>query len=203
MGKVAIRRDNHSGLVCYAGDSMTAWDGYPHWPEMVAAVVVWPGLTHTNVAIGGYSLTELAVDAVTLVDSLLVGQRRGTHAPWIGTNDIAAPLGTGAEIYALLAAYCAARRLAGWDALIVGTILPRSNAGLPEGFEARRQEFNTLLRADHSFADALMDVAADSRIGDAGDELDTDYYNADRVHLVTGGSAVVAGIAAPLIAALV
>lgn len=200
MARVAVRRSNSNKIVCYAGDSLTAYDGIPHWPEMVA--VSLPGPEHRNIAIGGYSLTQLAQNATTMVDSLLADQSKKVHAVWIGTNDLAAPLGTGAEIYALMADYCTARRAAGWDALIVGTILPRSNAGLPAGFEARRQEFNTLLRADYSFADALMDVAADTRIGDAGDELDTTYYNIDRVHLVEAGSAVVAGIATPLVAAL-
>lgn len=52
-----------------------------------------------------------------------------------------------------------------------------------------------ILLMRRTFADALADVAADTRIGDAGDELNTTYYHlTDRVHLNNAGYAVVAPI---------
>jgi hypothetical protein len=82
-------------------------------------------------------------------------------------------------------------------------MLPRSDTAAPADFEAKRAAFNADLRqnwASH-FA-ALVDVAADPRIGDAGDELDPAYYDADRVHLKAAGLAIVADLVQPTLASL-
>ena len=82
-------------------------------------------------------------------------------------------------------------------------MLPRSDTAAPADFEAKRTAFNADLRqtwASH-FA-ALVDVAADPRIGDAGDELDPTYYDADRVHLKATGLAIVADLVQPTLASL-
>lgn len=114
-------------------------------------------------------------------------------AAWGGTNDIY--FGASASTaWSRYQTYLAARRAAGWKT-IAFTALPRSNAGTPGDFETSRQTFNTSVRnglgTDY---DALADVAADTRIGDAGDETDTTYYSGDKVHLNTTGYGIVAGV---------
>jgi hypothetical protein len=46
-----------------------------------------------------------------------------------------------------------------------------------------------------------VDVAADARIGDAGDSDDPAYYAPDRVHLTPTGLAIVADLVQPALAA--
>jgi hypothetical protein len=50
-----------------------------------------------------------------------------------------------------------------------------------------------------TFADGLADVASDPRIGDAGDNLDQQFYRSDGLHLGNAGNAVMAGVAAPVL----
>ena len=51
------------------------------------------------------------------------------------------------------------------------------------------------------FADGLVDIAADPRIGDTGDELDGQFYLSDQLHLTNAGNAVMASVAAPVLCA--
>lgn len=112
---------------------------------------------------------------------------------WGGTNDIYFGA-SAATAYGNYRTYLENRKAAGWK-VIAATILPRSAGATPEAFEADRQAFNENLRNSWTeFADGLADVASDSRIGDEGDELDTAYYNADKVHLNDAGYAVAASI---------
>ena len=75
------------------------------------------------------------------------------------------------------------------------TLTPASPAGLEiqPNYESRRQALNRLLREDHAFADAVVDIAGDSRIGDAGDEADPQFF-VDRLHLTKFGYRTVAGL---------
>lgn len=134
------------------------------------------------------------MDGQTSVDATY-DARKGTMVLviWAGTNDIYFGA-TGAATHTLLAAYCAARRAVGFKVVVL-TALSRSNAGTPAGFNTDRGILNTAIRANWStYADALADVAADSRIGDNGDELDTTYFDADKVHMNATGYGVIAGI---------
>ena len=103
-----------------------------------------------------------------------------------------------AAVFADLGAYCEARRAAGFR-VVVTTFLPRDR----EGFEAARQMFNGLLRADWaSIADGLADIAANPRIGDALDCFDRTYYTDDGVHPNNAGFGVMAEVTAPLLVAI-
>jgi lysophospholipase L1-like esterase len=134
----------------------------------------------------------MEADAATRVDDFLPS---GDHVCvcFGGTND--RYNGTAiATVQNRFQTYCESRQASGWKVVAV-TMLPRSDAGTPAGFETDRQTFNTWLRANYTnFADALADVAADTRIGDSGDELDSTYYSADQVHPKTAGYTVIAEI---------
>jgi hypothetical protein len=72
------------------------------------------------------------------------------------------------------------------------TVLPRANCPPGAQFEAQRSRLNDRIRANWAvFADGLVDVAADGRIGAAGASLDQQYYT-DGVHLNARGYAIVA-----------
>ena len=145
-----------------------------------------------NAGVSGTQLNTMEGDASTRVD----GYKQATGnvcVAWGGTNDLF--FGTAvATVQTRYSTYCSSRQTAGWRVVAV-TMLPRSDAGTPAGFETDRQTFNTWLRANYTtFADSLADIAADSRIGDDNDEQDTTYYNADLVHMNATGYGVVAGI---------
>jgi lysophospholipase L1-like esterase len=131
----------------------------------------------------------------TDLDEFCPDDGRGYVFGFGGTNDLffGASAGTVQTRYQ---DWCEARQAAGWK-VIAFTILPRSDTSTPGTFETSRQTFNTWLRANWAtFADALVDVAADTRIGDVNDELDTTYYSTDKVHLIAAGQAIVATLVA-------
>lgn len=188
-------------VVCYVGDSQTAFAGVQKWPGMVADVMGTTSQSHTTVAQPGVDLAYINSIAAGWVDPVCDETAAcNVNLIWAGTNDLAQGV-SGATVYSRLETYCAARRAAGWDKIVVLTALPRSNTGCDPDHETLRQAFNSLVRANYaSIADAIIDVAADGRIGDDGDELDTTYYDADKVHLNSTGQAVIAALAQPVIA---
>lgn len=178
----------------FEGDSLTVGVGSTggnEYPTQTMALFsdVWH---YYNFGVNGQTVAQMIADAASQVDPTLVPPAVNICILWGGTNSLYFG-GTAAATYADIVTYCNARRAAGWT-VIVGTITPRTNAGTPGTFEADRQTVNAAIRANWpSFADALADIAADSRLGDAGDETDTTYYT-DLVHMTDAGYAVVASI---------
>lgn len=159
-------------------------------PKVIADPVL------ANFGVGGQTTDAMIADAATQIDTTLAAV--GTYSAqvllgWEGTNDLYFGA-TAQDAYDDLATYYAARKAAGWRVLAF-TITPRSNSGTPSDFETKRQQVNALLRANWpAFADGLVDVAADHRIGREGAETDTTYYT-DLVHMTNAGYAVVAELA--------
>jgi lysophospholipase L1-like esterase len=174
------------------GDSLTqGGGGASPYPTQLAAS--FPMSKITNFGQGGDTLNNMAANVVATVDAVFDATRISACCAWGGTNDIFFG-DSAATAISDYASYCTARRAAGWK-VVAFTILPRSDTGVPGAFETSRQTFNTSIRANWTtYADALADVAANTTIGDAGDELDTTYYQSDKVHLTTAGQAVVTGI---------
>jgi hypothetical protein len=112
-----------------------------------------------------------------------------------GGSDFRAGI-TAASVYESLQAYCEQRHAAGFRVLVL-TVLPCHRT---ETFEVTRLAFNAMVRDGwHEFADGLVDLGADARIGDAGDEYDTQFYLTDQLHLTNAGNAVMAGLTAPVL----
>lgn len=143
-----------------------------------------------NVGMGSKTLAQMVSDGTSWVDGLYDATKaRNIVVIWGGTNDLYTG-DTAENTYANLQTFCAARRAVGWKVVVV-TTLPR---GAADPYETKRQTYNSSIRAGWAtFADALADVAADSRIGDAGDNSDGTYYS-DGTHLNNTGYGVVAGI---------
>lgn len=152
-----------------------------------------PRATINNFAVGGQTVATMTADAVAQIDSLYSSSALANVVIlWGGTNDIFFGA-SAATTYARIVAYHTARRAAGFKTVAV-TLLPRSDAGTPVGYEAARISVNTSIRTNWAtFADALADIAVDTRIGDSGDETDTAYY-ADLVHMTGRGYAIVADL---------
>lgn len=180
-------------LVYCDGDSITAGmpdsnagQSYPY--QLLAELGT--GYRTINAGVSSTTLDTMEGDAATRVDDFLPS---GDHVCvcFGGTNDLHGGTAV-ATVQTRYQTYCESRQTAGWK-VVACTILPRSDAGTPVGFETDRQTFNTWLSSNWAtFADALADLGADSRIGDAGDETDTTYYSADLVHLNATGYGVIA-----------
>jgi lysophospholipase L1-like esterase len=187
--------------VVTVGDSLTAGNlstyGFNYPNQMIPLLSPQPGLY--NMGLGGEKVTEMIAEAAAKVDVMYdAAKARNIVAIWGGTNDLYTG-DTAENTYANLQTYCAARRAAGWKVVVV-TTLPR---GANDPFEANRQTYNTSIRAGWAtFADALADVAADSRIGDAGDNSDGTYYS-DGTHLNNTGYGVVAVIVGAAVQGLI
>lgn len=155
-----------------------------------------PSDTVTNKGVDAQTTAQMMADAVSDIDALF------TAGAWVicweGTNDIY--FNASAETaYTNLSTYCADRQAAGFKVAVL-TILPRNDfpgsSSLPSdqktNHDSRRATVNTNLRANWAtFADALVDVAADAALDD---ETDTTYFYTDLVHLNDAGYARVAAL---------
>lgn len=124
---------------------------------------------------------------------------KNIYMVWEGTNSLFFGASAATTIADLQTLWALARAT-GYK-VVAMTILPRSNVGTPVTFEADRQTVNTWIRANGSLYDALADCAANTTIGDAGDETNATYYT-DLVHMTDAGYAIVAGICATAIASI-
>lgn len=182
--------------VIFDGNSMTLGNTLPqgavNFPDQTIALLARPVLEQ-NLGRSGKTIADMNADAAARIDPLIEKSRPANVVVcWEGTNYLRNGA-TAAQTITQLSTYCAARKAAGFKVVLL-TILPCSYAGTPGSFEADRRTVNTSLRANWAtYADALSDVAADARIGDAGDETDTAYYQ-DLLHMTQAGYAVVAGI---------
>jgi len=107
-----------------------------------------------------------------------------------GTNDIVSGRNA-ADTFADLQSFIAGLRTNGATKIVVATMLPRGDANT----ETRRQSYNDLIRnAVGSSIDALADWAANTDVGDYGDNLDLTYYQADGIHPNAVGHTILYGI---------
>lgn len=97
---------------------------------------------------------------------------------WACTNDLASGV-TPATCYGNEQSYCSARHAVGWKCIVV-TIPSDKN------IEARREQLNAMLRADHSWADGLVDFAPTPLDCD-GCWSNTEWFQSDGVHITEAG----------------
>jgi lysophospholipase L1-like esterase len=180
-------------LIVFDGDSLT--EGYFLAPTQSYPAQVMrrlPGrLEWRTFGISGQTWPDLLRDVRHEVDPLFRPSRRlNLVVVWAGANDLAAGY-TAQQVYENARRYCEARRQVGFT-VITATQYPLEPKDVDRQFEARRSGYNDLLRAHwREFADALVDVAADERIGDASDPARRRYF-IDAVHLNEAGYGVIA-----------
>lgn len=186
-------------LIVFDGDSITRgsyvslFEDYPFQTalELDREDLIFYNRGIPSQTIAGAISTDTDVDAYYSEDS-----RANICVFFAGTNDFALEGATLATVKTRTQTYCEDRQNAGWK-VFVATMLPRGAS-----MESNRLDFNVWLRANYTtFADGIIDFAADSRIGDAADYLDLTYYRSDAVHPNAAGAAVMASIAAEAIEA--
>jgi lysophospholipase L1-like esterase len=148
-----------------------------------------PGVNGSVGAISGGTLADV-VSRAAATDAILPTNKRGkvfVHSLLIGANDIYNI--TPATYAATISSYMAARKAAGWDKTVLGTILPRGTAN----HNTNRNAFNAIVTAGGWAAannvDAIADFAAQATMGPDAAYLNATYYG-DGVHPTAAGYAL-------------
>lgn len=204
------RTPPNTWLVCH-GDSITEGYGtttwraadtmaYPYQTSLLATAFRF-GVVQLGISGQGFNYVypvypsstfpNLTVDAVNRVDPVLSQSGTKYLVIFAGTNDIFLNGTSGAATWTLAQTYINARIAAGWTAanICVGTMLPRQNAN-----ESARTTLNSSIRSNAaSLGYKVCDFAANTTIGDAGDENNLTYY-IDTIHPNDAGHAILAQI---------
>lgn len=152
-----------------------------------------PALQLANFALSGSRLGDLAARA-TALDALVSpdANRRYILSLLIGTNPEGAANPT--TFAADVATYCLARRAAGWHAIILGTLPSRTDGVIANFDTAYAQPYNTIIKGagwkESAGVTAIADYAADSEIGATNAANNGTYFNADHIHPITAGQAL-------------
>jgi hypothetical protein len=182
-------------ILIFEGDSLTALNpnvnitndgGYAI--RLVASSGA--GISSSNLAAGGSTVAIMSARSAA-VDALYNAARPWQVLfVWIGINDLNAGR-TAADVYTDYVAYCQARRAVGFK-VVAFTLEPTNQF---PATEAKRQTLATSVRAGWTtFADALVDIAADATIGPlaAASDLTLSY---DGLHLTGKGQGYVLALA--------
>lgn len=195
LAESVIYPKNTIQIVC-DGNSLTSGQGSTGgntYPAQLAALIPGSAIGRTlemlNLGVGGATTAQRAAADATHA----YANPYACAVLWEATNDLYVNDDLTGAISRYVA-WCNQVRADGY-AVVACTVLPRSNVGTPAGFEANRISFNTYVRNNYSaFAEALADIAANTDIGEAGDETNATYYSGDNVHLSNAGYAIVAQI---------
>ncbi len=182
-------------LYIFEGDSLTT--GYrssggeyssTSYPAVMIASLGASTHDYFNYAVLGSSLAN--VSARQAVDFSFYGSNRAANKfiVWTGRNELSTGT-SGATEYSALVTYMNSVRAAGFKAYVL-TALPATDFSAPE--ETERLAYNSSIVSNWAtFADGLVDVAADSRLQTF---TNATYFDSDQIHLVDAGYAVVAGL---------
>lgn len=181
-------------LVVADGNSLTSGIGGTGgitWPLLANGLLADASVKNVvvNKGVSGQNTPQMQADAATDIDPLLgVVASKKVLVAWELYNDINSGGATVTTAVDHLEAYCLARRVAGWEKIIVcNTLNEKLSVAWTAGTQAA---VNAELASRYvGFADALVDLAA---ITELQDNTNTTYWSADQVHLVNAGYALVA-----------
>jgi lysophospholipase L1-like esterase len=187
-----------SALVVFDGDSITD-------PAQLDAETMYPWLALSqlspvrqgrNYAIVNSRVANLTSRAATVDANYNSSRSKNILFVFVGSNDQTEAGATANSVYTNLKTYCLARRAVGWT-VVVATILPRTDVS-----NVTRNALNTLIRNDTSFYSALADFGADATMGCDNCYSNLTYFNADGIHPIAAGHAIIAPIASAAIASV-
>jgi len=187
MAQLGVTIPAWRNWVVFEGDSITS-NGWPYTAQ--AAISPFPQ-GHTA-AVAGAKIADLVSRETADNATLMASPTSNVLAVLVGANDQA----EGASAFvASLKSYCLAQRAAGWNKIVVLTILPQTTSG----FNAFRDAANPLIVADTSFYDAIVRLDQDPVIGCDACAANTAYYNADGIHPNTAGENILAADVVPVL----
>jgi lysophospholipase L1-like esterase len=189
--------------IVFDGDSLTAGLMLPEaesYPAQLMAILP-PSISWVNVAVSGQIWPQLLADAGTDVDDRYDDRRAvNVVVVWAAANDLASGF-SAQDIFDNARRYCEERRQRGFRVVVL-TMYPLQPKDVDAEYDQVRREYNELLRAGWpDFADGLVDVAADERIGDDSGPERSAYF-LDLVHLTAAGYWVIADCVRPVLLGL-
>jgi hypothetical protein len=170
-----------ANFVAFEGDSITDRT----WPRTaLVSMQATDAPKGKMFAVGGTGITDAAARQSAVNDSYDEERTNNVLLAPSCSNDM---LGMGAAAaFAALKSYCLTMRAAGWT-ILAQTVTPRSTPG----YNTARNSFNTMIRNDPSFYDALWDIGADATIGTDAAGGNVTYY-ADGTHPTDAAEAIMA-----------
>lgn len=191
----------------FAGDSHTA--GQPpgtnqYGPYVTGCLIGNCATTSgkyitTYYATGGFTCADVGTSYDAPIAAHKSALRIQTVVLFCGTNDLRTGDFLASTAYTRLQARVAAYRAAGYTRIVVATILPVTFAG----YATQRALLNGSIIAGASDSTwVVADLAANTTIGEDGDNTNHTYYQGDDVHLTAAGQQIVAGIMATAIQAV-
>jgi hypothetical protein len=139
--------------------------------------------------ISGQTIFDMIGNAPTHVDILFQSSALQNILLVQGGFNDAFGGASAATIQSRLQTYLTARQAVGWKIVIAP--LPKSNLiGQPGDYATTRATVNAWIAANPSFYDAYSDFSNDTRIGTTADTTNTNYFQADQIHLAQGGHTV-------------
>ena len=185
MAQLGVTIPAWRNWVMFEGDSITAGAaGTPFGYTAQTAITPYPQGIIT--AVPGSNISDLVSREAADNALLQPSPTRNILTVLIGANDLG-DAGGASGFVGNVKSYCLAMRAAGWK-IVVLTVLPRTYTG----FNAWRNEVNSLIVADTSFYDAIVRLDLDPVIGCDACAANTTYYNADGLHPNTAGENVIA-----------
>jgi len=200
-------------VVCH-GDSLTRGENassglgtatgttYP----AVLARTLGPAWRVTNVGTGGWTIGLMTGEAPRKVDALFDPHlAKNVLIVFGGTNDLGGSRESAKTAFGKMTAYCRARKAARpWRILVVTPPVAAYPRVYPADFDAQMVQYDALIRRSwRSFADGIIDVQADPRLGAPGAEYNPAYFNSrDFTHLTDAGYAIVGRDAAAAVVRL-
>ena len=144
---------------------------------------------------GGWTFDPLTGEAPMKIDPLFDPHlTQNVLIIFGGTNDLGGAHESAGTCFRKLVVYCRARKRAHpWRILIVTPPVAAYPGVYPADFDAQMVRYDALIRRNwRSFADGIVDVQADPRMGAPGAERNPVYFSSrDFTHLTDAGYAIV------------
>ena len=161
----------------------------------VLARALGPAWHVRSLGTGGWSLDPLTGEAPAKIDPLFDPHlAQNLLIIFAGTNDLGGAHESAETAFGKLTAYCRARKAAHpWRILVITPPMAAYPGVYPADFDAQMVQYDALIRRNwRSFADGIVDVQADFRLGAPGAERNPVYFSSrDFTHLTDAGYAIV------------
>ena len=160
----------------------------------VLARTLGPAWRVRSLGTGGWNFDPLTGEAPTKIDPLFDPRlAQNVLILFGGTNDLGGAHRSAETTFNRLVAYCRARKAAHpWRILVVTPPVAAYPGVYPADFDAQMVQYGALIRRNwRGFADGIVDVQADPRLGAPGAERNPVYFNSrDFTHLTDAGAIV-------------
>ena len=195
QGTPGVLREQANGAPLAAGASSNRGTLADTTYPAVLARTLGPAWRVRSLGTGGWNFDPLTGEAPAKIDPLFdPNLPLNVLILFGGTNDLGGAHRSAADTFRRLVNYCRARKAAHpWRILVVTPPVAACPGVYPADFDAQMVQYDALIRRHwRTFADGIVDVGADFRLGAPGAEYNPAYFSAhDFTHLTDAGYAIV------------